>query len=106
MVEDNMPADIDDDELEAMLDRQPTAREATVIEHELRVKALDHPLRRKMIKAIGVFGKERGALQKELGVNDTLLDFQKDFLIQGEFLKVEGNVFKLTDMGLALLSNI
>ena len=98
--------DIDDDELEAMLDRQPTAGEATVSEHELRVKALDHPLRRKMIKTIGVFGKERSELQKELGVNDTLLNFQKDFLIQGEFLKVEGDTFKLTDMGIALLSNI
>jgi hypothetical protein len=98
--------EISDDELEAMLERKPSAREATVIEHELRVKALDHPLRRRMIKAIGVFGKERGALQKELGVNDTLLDFQKDFLVRGEFLKVDGDVFKLTDMGLALLSNI
>ncbi|MDW7725972.1 MAG: hypothetical protein SCH70_02485 [Candidatus Methanoperedens sp.] len=101
-----MPDDIDDDELETMLERQPTAREATVAEHELRVKALDHPLRRRMIKAIGVFGKKRDELKKELGVSDTLLDFQKDFLVRGEFLEVEGDTFKLTDMGLALLSNI
>lgn len=101
-----MPDDIEEDELEAMLDRQPTAREAMVSEHELRSKALEHPLRRKMIKSIGVFGKERSELQKELGVNDVLLNFQKDFLIQGEFLKVEGDTFKLTDMGIVLLSNI
>ncbi len=98
--------EISEDELEAMLERRPTVREAKVADHELMVKALEHPVRRKMIKAIGVFGKKKGELQKEAGVNDAILDFQTDFLIKGNYIKIEEDTFRLTDRGLVLLSNI
>ena len=97
--------EISDDELEAMLERGPSVREAKVADHELMVKALEHPVRRKMIKAIGVFGKKKGDLQKEAGVNDEVFNFQTDFLIKGNYLKIEGDTFRLTDRGLVLLSN-
>ncbi len=98
--------EITDDELEAMLERGPSVREAKVAEHEHMVKALEHPLRRKMIKAIGVFGKIKEELKKEVGVNDSILNFQTDFLIKGGYLKIEGGTYRLTDRGLVLLSNI
>ncbi len=98
--------EISDDELEAMLERRPSVREAKVADHELMVKALEHPVRRKMIKAIGVFGKNKSELQKEVGVNDAIFNFQIDFLIKGNYLKIEGDSFRLTDRGLVLLSNI
>ncbi len=98
--------EISDDELEAMLERRPSMREAKVADHELMVKALEHPVRRKMIKAIGVFGKTRSELQKEAGVNDAQFNFQTDFLMKGNYLKIEGDTFRLTDRGLVLLSNI
>jgi len=98
--------EISDDELEAMLERRPSMREAKVADHELMVKALEHLVRRKMIKAIGVFGKTRSELQKEVGVNDAIFNFQADFLAKGNYLKIEGDSFRLTDRGLALLSNI
>ena len=98
--------EISDDELEAMLERGPSVREAKVADHELMVKALEHPVRRKMIKSIGVFGKKRSELQKEAGVNDDILNFQADFLIKGNYIKIEGDNFRLTDRGLVLLSNI
>lgn len=98
--------EISDDELEAMLERRPTVREAKVDDHALMVKALEHPVRRKMIKAIGVFGKTKGELQKEAGVNDAIFDFQTDFLIKGNYLKIEEDTYRLTDRGLVLLSNI
>lgn len=98
--------EISDDELEAMLERRPTVREAKVDDHALMVKALEHPVRRKMIKAVGVFGKMKGELQKEAGVDDTLFNFQTDFLIKGNYLKIEGDTYRLTDRGLVLLSNI
>ncbi len=98
--------EISDDELEAMLERRPTVREAKVDDHALMVKALEHPVRRKMIKAIGVFGKTKGELQKEVGVDDAVLNFQTDFLMKGNYLKIEGDTFRLTDRGLVLLSNI
>ena len=97
--------EISDDELEAMLERGPSVREAKVADHELMVKALEHTVRRKMIKAIGVFGKKKGDLQKEAGVNDEVFNFQTDFLIKGNYIKIEGDTFRLTDRGLVLLSN-
>jgi hypothetical protein len=101
----DMP-EISDDELEAMLERKPTVREAKVDDHALMVKALEHPIRRRMIKAIGVFGKEKSGLQKEVGVDDAMFNFQTDFLMKGNYLKIEGETFRLTDRGLVLLSNI
>ncbi len=97
--------EISDDELEAMLERRPSVREAKVADHELMVKALEHPIRRRMVKAIGVFGIKKGELQKEVGVNDEVFNFQADFLIKGNYLKIEGDTFRLTDRGLVLLSN-
>jgi coproporphyrinogen III oxidase-like Fe-S oxidoreductase len=99
-------SEISDDELEAMLERKPTVREAKVDDHALMVKSLEHPVRRKMIKTIGVFGKTKGELKKELGVDIAMFDFQVDFLIKGNYLKVEGDNFRLTERGLVLLSNI
>jgi hypothetical protein len=98
--------EISDDELEAMLERRPSVREAKVDDHVLMVKALEHPIRRRMIKAIGVFGKEKSVLQKEVGVNVDVFNFQTDFLMKGNYLKIEGDTFRLTDRGLVLLSNI
>lgn len=98
--------EISDDELEEMLDRQPTVREAKVADHVLMVKALEHPIRRKMIKSIGVFGKKKDELQKELQANNAIFNFQADFLKKGDYIKVEEDTFKLTDRGLVLLSNI
>ncbi len=100
------PKEISDDELEDMLERRPSVREAKVADHELMVKALEHPVRRKMIKAIGVFGKKKSELQKELGVNDAVFNFQTDFLIKGNYIKIENDTVRLTDRGLVLLSNI
>jgi len=99
-------AEISDDELEAMLERKPTVREAKVDDHALMVKALEHPVRRKMIKTIGVFGKNRSELKKEVSVDDAMFNFQTDFLIKGNYLKIEGDIYRLTDRGLVLLSNI
>lgn len=98
--------EISEEELEAMLERRPSVREAKVADHELMVKALEHPVRRKMIKAIGVFGKKRDELQKEIGVDEAVFNFQTDFLMKGNYVKVENDIFRLTDRGLVLLSNI
>jgi len=99
-------AEISEDELEAMMERKPTVREAKVDDHALMVKALEHPVRRKIIKTIGVFGKNKAQLKKEIGVDDTIFNFQIDFLTMGNYLKIEGEIFRLNDRGLVLLSNI
>lgn len=99
-------AEISDDELEAMLERKPTVREAKVDDHALMVKALEHPVRRKMIKTVGVFGKKKDELKKEVGIDDVIFNFQTDFLVKGNYLMIENDTFRLTDRGLVLLSNI
>ncbi len=98
--------ELSDDDLEAMLERRPTVREAKVDDHALMVKALEHPIRRKMIKLIGVFGKTKVELKKEVGVDDAMFNFQTDFLVKGNYLKTKGDNYRLTDRGLVLLSNI
>ncbi len=102
----NKGEEITDDELEAMLERRPSVREAKVADHELMVRALEHPVRRKMIKTIGVFGKKKSELMKDVGVNDAIFNFQTDFLSKGGYLRIDGDTFRLTDRGLVLLSNI
>jgi hypothetical protein len=59
-----------------------------------------------MIKTIGVFGKNRAQLKKEVGVDEMIFNFQIDFLMMGNYLKIEGENIRLTDRGLVLLSNI
>ena len=98
--------EISDDDLEAMIERKPTLREAKVDDHALMVKTLEHPVRRKMIKSIGVFGKTKIELKKEVGVDDAMLNFQIDFFVKGNYLNVEGDNYRLTERGLVLLSNI
>jgi hypothetical protein len=98
--------EISDDELEAMMERKPTVREAKVDDHALMIKAIEHPVRRKIIKTIGVFGKNKAQLKKEIGVDNTIFNFQIDFLIMGNYLKIEGENISLNDRGLVLLSNI
>jgi hypothetical protein len=98
--------EISDEELEAMMERKPTVREAKVDDHALMVKALEHPVRRKMIKTIGVFGKNVTQLKKELDVDDMIFHFQIDFLVKGNYLTIEDENIRLNDRGLVLLSNI
>jgi|SRR5659263_408495 len=99
-------AEISDDELEAMMERKPSLREAKVDDHALMVRALEHPVRRRLIKTTGVFGKNYAELKKEVGVEDMIFNFQIDFLVMGNYLKIEGENIRLNERGLVLLSNI
>ncbi|MBC2699772.1 MAG: hypothetical protein HF976_03120 [ANME-2 cluster archaeon] len=100
-----MVPDIDDDELEDMMMRGPTAREAKVGDHDMMFKALGNPVRRRIIVSIGAFGKALPDVVKEVGVNRSQVDYL-DFLKNGEYATVEGDMIRLTDKGLVLRSNI
>ena len=101
-----MVPDIDDDELEDMIMRGPTAREAKMGDHDMMFKALGNPVRRKIIVSIGTFGRSLAEVMEAAGVDRSQLDYQLDFLNKGEYAVVEGDVCRLTDKGLGLLSNI
>lgn len=97
---------VEDDELEEMMMAAPSAREIKKKDHEMLNKAVSHPLRRKLVKSIGVFGKTKNDVQGEIDIDDASFKYQTEFLVNGTFLKVENDLYKLTDKGLDLLANI
>ena len=97
---------VEDDELEEMMMAAPSAREIKKKDHEMLNKAVSHPLRRKLVKSIGVFGKTKDDVQGEMDIDDASFKYQTEFLVNGTFLKVENGLYKLTDKGLDLLANI
>jgi DNA-binding transcriptional ArsR family regulator len=101
-----MVPDIDDDELEDMMMRGPTASETKRDDHDMMFKALGNPLRRRIIVSIGAFGNPASDVMKEVGVDRSQVDYHLDFLRKGGYTTVEGDIVRLTDKGLTLLSNI
>ncbi len=101
-----MNQNIEDDELEGMMMRAPTARETKTGDHDMMFKAMGNPVRRKIIVTIGAFGRSLAEVMEAAGVDRSQLDYQLDFLNKGEYAVVEGDICRLTDKGLGLLSNI
>lgn len=101
-----MNENIDDDELDEMIMRAPTMREKKVSHHDMMFKALSNPIRRKVIVSIGAFGKSRYEIEEELNIDKSLFKYHIDFLKEGKYIFLEGDIFRLTDEGLTLLSNI
>jgi len=71
--------------------------------HEKLFKASMSPIRRQIVAAIGIHGKTREELKKELNLRDLQLKFNLDWLIQEGFVVEEGGKLKLTDEGIELL---
>lgn len=101
-----MSQNIEDDELDAMIMRGLTPREKEVSHHDMMFKALSNPVRRKVIVSIGAFGKSGSEIEQELDIDTGLLKYHLDFLREGNYIVPDGDMFRLTDEGLALLSNI
>jgi hypothetical protein len=75
-------------------------------EHQVMFKTLENPLRRKVVKSIGVFGKSKKEIMRELGLTDTQLKFQLDYLVKMCYAEVEGEKCRLNSKGIDLLGNI
>jgi len=71
--------------------------------HEKLFKASMSPIRRQIVAAIGLHGKTREELKKELDLSDFQLKFNLDWLIQEGFVVEEEGKLKLTDEGIELL---
>ncbi len=86
---------------------EPDACETrTPHEHQLMFKILENPLRRRIIKSIGVFGKTKMELMRELGLSEPQLKFQLDYLVKMCYAEVEGEDCRLNEKGLGLLANV
>ncbi|MCS7118829.1 MAG: winged helix-turn-helix domain-containing protein [Archaeoglobaceae archaeon] len=71
--------------------------------HEKLFKASISPIRREIVSAIGIQGKTKEELKKELKLTDFQLKFNLEWLIKEGFVKEEEGKLKLTDNGLELL---
>ncbi len=71
--------------------------------HEKLFKASMSPVRRDIVRAIGVQGKTVEEIKKELNLTDFQLKFNLDWLIKEGFVKEEGGKLRLTEEGVELL---
>lgn len=71
--------------------------------HERLFKASMSPIRRQIVAAIGVQGKSREELKKELNLTEFQFKFNLDWLIREGFVVEENGKLKLTDDGIELL---
>lgn len=79
----------------------------TPSDHKLMFKALENPVRRKIIKSIGESGKTKDEIMKEVGISEFQLNFQLDFLIKECYAEVDGESCILNEKGKdELLKNI
>ena len=71
--------------------------------HEKLLKASMNPIRRKIIASIGIHGKTKEELKKELNLTDFQLKFNLDWLIVNGFVVEKDGKLRLTETGIELL---
>jgi DNA-directed RNA polymerase specialized sigma subunit len=95
------------DDVESLPQEPDACEMKTPKDHRIMFKALENPLRRKIVKSIGAFGKTRKEIIKELGISESQLKFQIDFLVKECYAELEGEKCRLNAKGLQeLLANI
>ncbi len=96
-----------DDEIESFPEEPDACETKTPYDHRIMFKALENPLRRKIVKSIGAFGKTKQQIMNELNITESQLKFQLDYLIKECYAQVEGDICRLNTKGLQeLLINI
>lgn len=94
-------------ETEPLQDEHDACEMKTPRDHQLMFRTLENPLRRKIVKSIGVFGKTRKQIIKELGITESQLKFQLDYLVKNCYAEVDGENVRLNVKGLdELLVNV
>ena len=95
------------DEIDPIPQEYDACEMKTPQDHRIMFKALENPLRRKIVKSIGAFGKTKNEIMKELKISESQLKFQLDFLIKECYAEVDGDKCRLNSKGLQeLLANI
>ena len=96
------------DEVDAYFDTkgEPTEGELVKMEHIMMEKVSMNPARRKLLRIVGVFGKDEKQLKEESGLNDLLFKFNMDFLLKEGMLKCEDGIYRLTNEGIALHDSV
>jgi len=85
---------------------EPNEGESVKMEHVMREKVTINPDRRKLLRIVGVFGKDEKQLKEESGLNDFFFKFHMDFLLKEGFLKLEEGMYRLIDIGIAMHDSV
>ncbi|MCZ7399317.1 MAG: hypothetical protein O8C62_06490 [Candidatus Methanoperedens sp.] len=95
------------DEIESLPPESDACEIKTPHDHQLMFKTLENPLRRRIVKSIGAFGKTKKEIIKELGISESQLKFQLDYLVKECYAEVDGENVRLNTKGMQeLLANI
>ncbi|MFA0822944.1 MAG: winged helix-turn-helix domain-containing protein [Methanomethylovorans sp.] len=91
------------DDLEDVIMAKPGPREAKKIEHDMLNRAASNPVRRKIIKEIGIYGASKEELLKNMSMQEAAFKFQIDYLLHQELVKEDNGKYRLTDKGIEIL---
>ncbi len=95
------------DEIDSIPEEPDACEMKTPHDHQLMFKTLENPLRRKIIKSIGAFGKTKKEIMKEAGITEAQLKFQLDYLVKMCYVEVDGDNIRFNVKGLdELLVNV
>lgn len=95
------------DELEPFPQESNACEIKTPDDHRRMFRALENPMRRKIVKSIGAFGKSKKEIMNELKISESQLKFQLDFLIKECYAQIDGDKCRLNSKGVQeLLANI
>ena len=95
------------DELDSIPQKPDACEMKTPHDHQLMLKTLENPLRRTIVKSIGVFGKTKKEIMKEVGITESQLKFQLDYLVKMCYVEVDGENCRFNAKGLdELLANV
>lgn len=96
-----------EDEIDSIPQEPDACETKTPHDHQLMFKTLENPLRRRIVKSIGTFGKTKKEIMKELGISEAQLKFQLDYLVKMCYAEMDGERCRLNSKGLEeLLANI
>lgn len=97
---------IEDDELDNMIMAEPSERERVKMHHEFMHKAASHPVRRQLIKKIGVFGATKEEVMESIEIDDNAFKYHTDFMINGDLMNIIEGKYSLTEKGMEILETI
>jgi predicted transcriptional regulator len=97
---------LENDDLDSLLTGQTSERERVKMEHEYMHKAASHPVRRQLVRQIGVFGATKDEIKGSIDIDEKSFKYHTEFLINGDLLNLLEGKYFLTEKGLEMLSNI
>lgn len=94
---------VEKDDLDDVIMAEPGARETKKMEHDMLNRAASNPIRRKIIKEIGIYGALKEDIMKNVNLQESAFKFQTEYLLHQQLIKEENGKYTLTDKGLEIL---